>query len=121
VNYEQAFLVSLLFTWIFEVIVLFTIARFLFKIKKKEISTIRLLFSGLLASFATLPYVWFVLQYLIRPYVVFVFVAEISVVLVEMVIYYYLVNVKMFRALVLSFSCNMASFVLGLIFLKDLI
>ena len=112
-NYEQAFLVSLLFTWIFEIITLVLITRIVFKIKTSEVSAGRLLFSGILASFATLPYVWFVLQYLIQPYELFILVAEVSVVLAEAVIYYYLLNIKLARAIVLSLSCNMTSFLLG--------
>ncbi|WP_321431222.1 hypothetical protein [uncultured Methanolobus sp.] len=110
--YEYRFLLSLVLTIIIETSVLFLIVRIYFKID--DINNALLLFAGIFSSFSTLPYLWFLLPQFIDSYTILVVFGEISVFLVEAVTYYFLLKIGIQRALAISFTCNIASFLTGL-------
>ncbi|KGK98892.1 hypothetical protein LI82_06270 [Methanococcoides methylutens] len=112
--YEYHFLLALLVTVMIEVTMLFTTARYLFKINRTSIPDSLLLFTGTFCSFSTLPYLWFVLPMFIRTYSYLVAIGEVSVVLVEAVIYFFVLKVRIEKALFMSFICNLASFLIGI-------
>ncbi|WP_135612444.1 hypothetical protein [Methanococcoides sp. AM1] len=111
--YEYHFLLALLVTVMVETTMLFALVRYLFKIDRATIPDSLLLFTGTFCSFSTLPYLWFVLPVFIRTYSHLVAIGEISVVLVEAVMYYFILKVRMEKALFFSFICNLASFLAG--------
>ncbi|MDK2830857.1 MAG: hypothetical protein PWQ75_609 [Methanolobus sp.] len=110
--YEYLFLFSLFLTIIIETSVLFLLIRFYFKID--DLSNSLLLFAGIFSSFSTIPYLWFLLPQFIDSYQDLALIGEISVFLVEAVIYYFVLKVTVQRALILSFTCNLVSFIVGL-------
>ncbi|MGM0771844.1 MAG: hypothetical protein ACQESU_09620 [Halobacteriota archaeon] len=112
--YEYQFLIALLVTVIIEVTLLFATVRYFFKINRTSIKDSLLIFTGTFCSFSTLPYLWFVLPVFIRTYSHLVAIGEVSVVLVEAVIYFFVLKVRMEKALSLSFICNLASFLAGM-------
>jgi len=109
--YETKFLISLLFTLFIEIFVLFFILKFVFRIKKSPIP--KIIFSGVVASTLTLPYFWFVLP----SYVLsnnYLLVGEFLVFVVETFIYKQILEIKFNQCLIVSFFCNLFSFVFGL-------
>jgi hypothetical protein len=72
------------------------------------------LFAGIFSSFSTLPYLWFLLPQFIDSYTILVILGELSVFLIEAVIYYFILKVTIQRAVIISFACNIASFLTGL-------
>jgi hypothetical protein len=87
--------------------------RYVYKYKNIEIPTI--LFVGILASALTLPYLWFVLPAFIFDRTVFVTFGEVAVILVEAILYYKLLKLKLLDAFVVSLVANIASIVFGLL------
>lgn len=107
------FLKALLLTVLIE-----TLVPFLFfktKFRSLPIKNKLLLFTGFLASFATLPYVWFVLPVFIQPTFTYVLVSELSVTLIESLIICSLLKVGYNRSMLISVACNLASFLAGLL------
>ncbi|MBP1908472.1 hypothetical protein [Methanolobus bombayensis] len=111
--YEYRFLVSFFLTLLIETSILFLLIRNYFKID--DISNSLVLFAGIIASFSTLPYLWFLLPQFITSYNILVVAGETSVILAEGVIYYYVLKVTAKRAFALSFVCNLISFITGLL------
>jgi hypothetical protein len=66
------------------------------------------------ASFATLPYVWFVLPVLIKPGLTYILISEISVTIIESIVIAGLLKIDYKKALILSVLCNLTSFGIGL-------
>jgi hypothetical protein len=114
-TYEIRFLIALAVTVVTETTVIFILIRALWKIASSDLSTARCLFAGIFASFATLPYLWFVLPAIVKPYELQVVSGEIGVFVVEAVFYYYLLNLSIRRSALLSFSANAASIIVGVI------
>jgi hypothetical protein len=112
-DYELLFFKALFFTISIETIVLFVIIKTFFKETKLANTTI--LFSGILASFATLPYLWFVLPHFIPSKITYIVVGELSVVFIESLIYFYILKIKYTWSLLLSAFCNLSSFLVGLV------
>ena len=113
-NYEYSFLLSLFLTVIVETSVLFIVARCFLIRDTSHLSNGLLLFAGIFASFSTLPYLWFILPVFIKPYYLYAAVGEFLVVLIECVFYYFVLRIGSRKALFLSFVCNLASFLTGL-------
>jgi hypothetical protein len=90
------------------------------RIQPKKLSISKIIFVGFLASFATIPYLWFVLPWFVslRSYILLV---ELGIVVVEAVIYFQLLNIKLKNSLWISLICNSLSYFLGKIFLSKLI
>lgn len=108
--YEINFLISLFLTLIIEIPILFVLVKYAFK---ENIENSKILFIGFLASFSTLPYLWFVFQPLINT-LQYIYIGEIFVLLVEAVVYNQLLDIKIQRALLISFIANLVSFGFGL-------
>ena len=113
--YEYKFLISLAFTLFVEIIFLFILIKFFFVKDTKRISNFLLLFTGFLCSFATLPYLWFIMPFLIRTRIPYILFGEFFVILIESFIIFFLLRINYKKALIISLICNLASFLLGLI------
>ena len=109
--YETRFLIALFLTLIIEVPILFAVVKYVFKEKIKKS---KILFVGFLASFSTIPYLWFVFPHYING-AYYIYIGEIVVFFVEALIYQQLFNLKPQKALLVSFATNLASFGFGLI------
>lgn len=108
-----SFLKALLITIIIETLVLFLFFKTL--LKKIEISKLKLLFTGIFTSVATLPYLWFVLPLFITNSLYYIVFGELSVVIIESLILLVILNIKFKTAILVSFICNLFSFVIGLL------
>lgn len=108
--YQTLFFLALILTLAIEVLVVLFLASFL--IKKTKVS--KIIFASIIASVLTLPYLWFVFPAYTdsRYYVVF---GEIVVFLIESFIYYRLLEIKLWKASVLSFVANLTSVLIGFI------
>jgi len=113
-SYERRFLIALLLTWLIEIPILFIQARFVFKVR--QVSSWRILGSGLLASALTLPYLWFLLPSLLTT-TSGIYLGEVLVFLVEALLYRWLLGLSYPKALLLSFTVNALSFLIGLFLL----
>jgi len=111
--YEYEFLLSFAITIIIETIILFIIVRKLFKINQRKISNSILLFLGVFCSFSTIPYLWFVLPFFIRNYIYYIIIGELLVLLVESLIYYFVLKIGYKKSFIISLLCNLASFLIG--------
>ena len=108
--YETLFLLSLTLTLVIEIVVLLVLSKYLIKkIKFKKI-----IIAGLIASILTLPYLWFVLPAYLSS-LKYIIIGELLVVLIETLIYWNLLNIKFNKALLISFICNLISFLIGLL------
>ena len=99
--YESKFLVALGITLAIEVPIVWGFVR-----------KWRAVVVGFLASALTLPYLWFVLA----PYVdarYFLWIGELSVIVVEAVIYFVLLRVKWWVAVMASVLANVLSYFFG--------
>jgi len=112
-SYEDKFLIALFLTLASEVPVVILILRYVYK--NNQLKTSLILFVSILASILTLPYLWFVLPSFGFSRMVFVLLGESIVILVEMLIYFELLNLKLSKAFVLSLVANIASIIVGLI------
>jgi len=113
-DYELKFLIALLDTVIIETIVMIFLVKKMYKKDMEHVSWERLIFAGVFCSFASLPYLWFIAPYFLRTKALLYSVGEISVFLIESVIIYFILRIKFTRALIISLSCNLASFLLGM-------
>lgn len=118
--YFQKFLIGLITTILVETIILFISVRFILKVGREQLSNSLLVFTGVLCSFATIPYLWFVLPYYFRTksYYLFFIVGEVSVTLIESIIIYFVLRLDYKRSLFVSVLCNAISLAFGLIFLR---
>lgn len=113
--YEQKFLLSLLLTLITEIPLSVLLVRIFYK--KKEIKISKIIFAGFIASALTLPYFWFVLPFYISNRSVYIFIGEGAIVLLEAFVYYQFLQLKFFKAFIISLIANIVSVLLGLIIL----
>lgn len=111
VAYIHFFLTALAFTVAVETALLYILLRSVFK---NRIASGDIFFAGAFASFATIPYVWFVF-----PYATFwthnasLLVSEPFAFVVEAFFYNRYLKLGWRVALVVSLICNAASFLLG--------
>jgi len=110
------FLKSLLLTILIETIVL--IAYFRWIDRRREIKISELLMTGFIASFATLPYLWFVFPVYIDQQMAYILAGESFAVLVETLIVRALLRTNLCTSFVCSLACNMISFLVGVFFWK---
>jgi len=110
--YQTEFFISLLLSLIIEIPILYLFIRFIYK--NKKISVKKIIFTGIVASSLTLPYLWFVLSpYILSNY--YIYIVEILVFFVEGLIYYEFLELRFDKALIVSFICNLISFIIGVI------
>jgi len=110
--YEISFIIALILTLVVEITVLFIIIKKIFKIRKIQNS--KLLFIGFIASFATLPYLWFVFPAFLDR-LQFIILGEVFVFLIELLIYNQFLKLNIKQSAIVSFLCNMASIIVGLL------
>jgi len=116
--YEIQFLMALVSTVAVETLVLFLLVRLWFRIQSRVLSNALLLFAGLFCSAATLPYLWFVLPRFLKSYTLLAVVGELLILLVEAVFYYFVLKLGLRRSLLVSFVCNLASVISGLLIFR---
>lgn len=115
ISYEIDFLLSLLQTITIETILLYGMVRFFYRL---PIPAKDIIFAGIICSFATLPYVWFIFPIfqIIGSYTLYIWSAEISIALIEMLMIQKLLNISYKQAFVLSSVANLFSYASGFIF-----
>lgn len=116
--YEYQFLISLAFTLFIEIITLYILIKCFFKDDSAKISNSLLFFTGFLSSFATLPYLWFIIPLFIKTRIQYILFGESFVILLESLIIFFLLRVSLKKSFSISFICNILSFVIGLILLN---
>lgn len=117
--YEYKFLISLAFTLFIEIITLYILIKFFCKEHGAKISNSLLFFTGFLSSFATLPYLWFIIPLFIKTRVQYILFGESFVILLETLIIFFLLRVSLKKSLSISFICNILSFLGGLLILNN--
>ena len=113
--YETRFILALIQTVVIETAVLIFLIRHIYRLDKNKLSKSLLLTTGFFVSFATLPYLWFILPAYISNVFAYVLVGELSVILLEAIIYYLLLKLSFKKTIIISFVCNLFSFLLGLL------
>ncbi|HEX37498.1 MAG TPA: hypothetical protein ENG70_01365 [Candidatus Cloacimonetes bacterium] len=113
-EYEYKFLFALVDTVVIETVVLILFVKRIYKKEMEDVSWERVIFSGIICSFATLPYLWFIAPIFLPTKALLYSIGEIGVFLLESVILYFLLRIKFTRAIVISLCCNLASFLLGI-------
>lgn len=114
-TYEVDFLIALATTITIEISVLFVMLRVVLRIPQSIVQNDRVIFSGIFASFATLPYLWFILPVLIQERIAFIMIGEVTVTLFEAIFYCFVLNLSFKRAFSVSVICNLVSFISGLL------
>ncbi|HLN72959.1 MAG: hypothetical protein ACM3O8_10405 [Methylococcaceae bacterium] len=112
-EYEFNFLKALLLTITIETTVLFLLFYTVFK-SEKPVNWL-LLLTGVIATMATLPYLWFIIPLFIHAKLWYNIVCESLAVVVESVIILGLLRIKYPKAFLVSLICNMASYGIGLL------
>lgn len=111
--YERDFLFSLALTIIIEFFALWAVLRIFFKAKQEEVPFRLILFTGFFNSFATLPYVWFIIPFFIRDFFPYAVTSELFALGLETVFYYFILKTSWRRSFLLSLICNSCSFLFG--------
>ena len=116
-TYTYRFLFALVFTIFIETIILWIFIRKIFKFEDGRFSTSNIIFAGIMASFSTISYVWYVFPILIYwSLKLSLILSEIFAFLVEAVFYRFYFDVKFRYSLLISFVCNLFSRGLGYLF-----
>lgn len=115
-RYEGMFLEALGLTVAIETAALWGLTR-LFRRGGSAPAPGRIAACGILCSSATLPYLWFVLPAWLTKRAALMAIGEPAVTLVEAGILMLALPARPARALALSFGCNLASWLMGLIVL----
>lgn len=116
--YEYKFLISLAFTLFIEIITLYLLAKFFYKDVSAKTSNSLLFFTGFISSFATLPYLWFIIPLFIKTRIQYILFGESFVIILESLIIFFLLRVNLKKSFSISFICNSLSFLTGLILLN---
>ncbi|MDO8505195.1 MAG: hypothetical protein Q7S48_01270 [bacterium] len=112
IDYIHRFISSLTFTVVVETAVVLLLLWFIFK--KREAGIKKIIFTGVFASFATIPYVWFVFPYINSwPRQTSLLYSEPFAFLVEALIYRIFLKIDIRIALTVSLFANLASYLLG--------
>ncbi|MBN1599854.1 MAG: hypothetical protein JW894_16280 [Bacteroidales bacterium] len=112
-NYEIDFLQQLLITIVLETTILLFLSGLILKHVKISIGI--LILAGVTSSFATLPYVWFILPLFIKVKLMYHAVSEISVIIIESFIYFGILRVELRKAFIISLICNLFSYGAGIL------
>jgi hypothetical protein len=111
--YETKFILALFLTILIETIIVILLTKYFIKIKKFRLGNV--IFASVLASALTLPYLWFILPSYISSWINYMIMGEISVFLIESLIYHKILETNWKNSLLISFIANLTSFLLGLI------
>jgi hypothetical protein len=115
--YTYRFLFALVFTIFIETIILWIFIRKIFKFKKGRFNNLNIIFAGIMTSFSTIPYVWYIFPILIYwSFKLSLILSEVFAFLVEAVFYRFYFDVKFKYSLLISFVCNLFSWGLGYLF-----
>jgi hypothetical protein len=107
------FLRALLITVLSETLVLL-ILSFTW-LRRSRTSVGRILIAGILPSALTLPFVWFVFPLFLKAALLYILFSESTVIVVEAFIMKGILKLDLKRALVVSFICNVISFLVGIL------
>ena len=111
----ELFLYALALTIIIETGALVILREINF-LKLKKIKLSKILFVWFFASFATLPYLWFVWSYFLgNNYLLLTIIWEFLVVFTEAIIFYFVLDLKYYKAFLLSFIVNFISWFIWLL------
>ena len=110
--YVQQFLIALISTIVIETTALFFLITFFFK--KLKIQNKQILFTGVIASSITLPFLWFLLPNLL-PSDYYILIGELIVVIAEAIIFKKLLKLDIKNSVLLSIICNVLSYTIGLL------
>ena len=114
-EYHTLFLWNLGLTIVVETAVLFLLMRGFLRIGRSAIGNGLIAAVGVIASAATIPYVWFIFPYFVRTPLNYIIMAESFAVLAEIPILAIILRLPARKAFLLSFVCNMSSFGAGLV------
>jgi len=114
-GYEIKFIMSLFITITTETLTILVLYRIFKTSLNPPIKIDIVVIGGIIPSFATLPYLWFILPLFIRDYILFIVVGEFSVVIIESIILFYLLKIKLLHSALTSLICNLFSFLLGVV------
>lgn len=112
-DFELLFFKGLIATIAIETVALILFVRWL--LKNKAISIYRLMGTGFFASFATLPYLWFILPYFVEQRMAYIVCGESFAVIMETFIIGLLLKTKIGTSFLISLTCNAISFSIGLL------
>jgi len=111
----ELFLYALVLTIIIEAGALIILREVNF-LKLEKIKLNKILFVWFFASFSTLPYLWFIWSYFLWDnYLLLTIVWEFLVVSIEAIIFYFVLELKYYKAFLLSFIVNFVSWFIWLI------
>jgi hypothetical protein len=71
--------------------------------------------TGILASFSTLPYLWYILPTFFSSTWVYISIGEITVALIETLIIVLILKIDIKKAVFVSLVANLTSFLVGLL------
>ena len=117
--YEYEFLISLAFTLVIEIITLYILVKCFCKDESAKISNSLLFFTGFISSFATLPYLWFIIPLSIKTRSQYILLGESFVIILESLTIFFLLRVNLKKSFSISIVCNILSFLMGLILLNN--
>jgi hypothetical protein len=112
-SYEGDFIRALALTITIETVVLFILCRLVEK--NQHMGTGTIILAGVMASFATLPYLWFIFPAFIHFKILLKISSEIFAWLAESIILYGILRITYGKAVLFSLLCNGISFFIGLI------
>lgn len=107
-DYELNFLQALGCTIFIELLTFIVLVKVMPFFQQPSIG--RLLFTGILPSFATLPYLWFIVPLFVQTQLSYIVFSESFAVIVESLIIVGLLRCKYAHALMISFICNTMSY-----------
>ncbi|MEM0465901.1 MAG: hypothetical protein QXW97_04355 [Candidatus Pacearchaeota archaeon] len=108
--YETKFLVSLILTLFIEVPIVLIFLNFILP----KIKLYKKLLIPILATSLTLPYLWFIFPIYIE-YPFYIILGEVTVFLIESLIYWQFLPINLKKAMIISFVANISSFFFGLL------
>ncbi len=110
-HYELSFLRSLVLSIFIETLLLLIIIKNFFK--KLNIKTWIVILAGITATFATLPYLWFIIPLFIKTKIAYIIISESLAILLESFILFGMLRIKYRIALIFATICNLISFLIG--------
>jgi hypothetical protein len=116
VNYELSFIYALLLSISIETTVMWLFCRYVWK--KPDLSTRLIIYTGLVTTLSTLPYVWFLIPAICKTNFSYHLCSETWAVLGETVLMKNMLRKDFKFAFVLSLTCNMASYIIGIFILR---
>lgn len=118
-TYFNLFLIYLSCTIVIEMFVLYICIRFLYKIPVHQTKTHKIIIAGFISAL-TLPFVWFVFPNLQLDYFIYVIISELFALTIEMIFYRYYLKTDWQKSFIVSFLCNLASYLFGLLVLNNI-